>query len=85
MALIRLSMTISLDGYVTGPRDSPGTPMGTGGSRLFNWLDRRNGPGPGGQVYTGVLATRAVISGRRTCEHAGRRRAATTTASRSSS
>ncbi|HEX7165276.1 MAG TPA: hypothetical protein VF223_29030 [Trebonia sp.] len=64
MALIRLYMTISLDGYVTGPRDSPGTPMGTGGSRLFNWLDRRNGPGPGGQVYTGVLATRAVISGR---------------------
>ena len=72
MALIRLYMTISLDGYVTGPRDSPDTPMGIGGFRLFNWLDRRNDPGPSGQVYTEVLATRAVISGRRTYEHADR-------------
>jgi dihydrofolate reductase len=72
MALIRLYMTISLDGYVTGPRDSLDTPMGIGGFRLFNWLDRRNDPGPSGQVYTEVLATRAVISGRRTYEHADR-------------
>ncbi|MFI0370634.1 dihydrofolate reductase family protein [Actinomadura sp. 1N219] len=72
MALIRLYMTMSLDGYVTGPQDSLDNPMGIGGFRLFNWLDRRNDPGPNGQVYTEVLATRAVISGRRTYEHAGR-------------
>jgi len=72
VALIRLYMTISLDGYVTGPDDSVETPMGTGGFRLFNWLDRRNDPGPSGQVFTEVMATRAVISGRRTYEHAGR-------------
>ncbi|MFC5824144.1 dihydrofolate reductase family protein [Nonomuraea insulae] len=65
-------MTMSLDGYVTGPQDSQDTPMGIGGFRLFNWLDRRNAPGPSGQVYTEVLATRAVISGRRTYEHADR-------------
>ncbi|MFB4314935.1 dihydrofolate reductase family protein [Actinomadura sp. 21ATH] len=72
MALIRLYMTMSLDGYVAGPEDGPDAPMGIGGFRLFNWLDRRHDPGPSGQVYGEVLATRAVISGRRTYEHAGR-------------
>ncbi|MQY09619.1 dihydrofolate reductase family protein [Actinomadura macrotermitis] len=72
MALIRLYMTMSLDGYVTGPQDGPDNPMGIGGFRLFDWLDQRNDPGPSGQVYAEALATRAVISGRRTYEHAGR-------------
>ena len=68
---IRLDMTMSLDGYVTGPRDGVDTPMGVDGFRLFNWLDRRNDPGPSGQVYADAMATRAVIAGRRTSEHAG--------------
>src|SRR4051812_16864002 len=72
MALIRLYMTMSLDGYVTGPQDSLDTPMGIGGFRLFNWLDRRNDPGPSGQGHTQGMATPALISGRRTYEHAGR-------------
>jgi dihydrofolate reductase len=72
MATIRLYMTMSLDGYVTGPQDSPDHPMGIGGMRLFNWLDRRNDPGPSGQVYAEALATRALIAGRRTYEHADR-------------
>lgn len=72
MAMIRVYMTMSLDGYVTGPKDSVENPMGIDGFRLFNWLDRRNDPGPSGQVFAEVLATRAVISGRRTYEHAGR-------------
>ena len=72
MALIRLYMTISLDGYVTGPHDSADTPLGIGGFRLFNWLDRRSDPGPSGQVFTEAMSTRAVISGRRTYELAGR-------------
>ena len=72
MAAIRLYMTMSLDGYVAGPRDSVDAPMGVGGFRLFNWLDRRDDPGPSGQVFAEVMATRAVIAGRRTYEHAGR-------------
>lgn len=72
MAIIRLYMTMSLDGYVTGPQDSADDPMGIGGFRLFNWLDQRNDPGPGKQVYDEALATRALISGRRTYEHADR-------------
>ena len=71
MTTIRLYMTVSLDGYVAGPRDSVEDPMGVGGFRLFNWLDLRDEPGPSGEVYAEVLATRALISGRRTYEHAG--------------
>lgn len=62
---IRLDMTVSLDGFVAGPDDSPDQPMGAGGFRLFNWLDRREDPGPNGQVHGELQATRAVISGRR--------------------
>jgi dihydrofolate reductase len=70
--LIRLDMTMSLDGFVVGPQDSVDAPMGVGGFRLFNWLDRRFDPGPDGQVFAETNATRAVIAGRRTYEHAGR-------------
>jgi dihydrofolate reductase len=69
---IRLDMTMSLDGFVAGPQDSTEEPMGVGGFRLFNWLDHRLDPGPDGQVFAEATATRAVIAGRRTYEHAGR-------------
>ena len=69
---IRLYMSMSLDGFVVGPRDSLDAPMGVGGFRLFNWLDRRFDSGPDGQVFAEVNATRAVIAGRRTFEHADR-------------
>jgi dihydrofolate reductase len=72
VATIRLYMTVSLDGYVAGPRDDAENPLGVGGFRLFDWLDRRNDPGPSGQVYAEGQATRAVVSGRRTFELAGR-------------
>jgi dihydrofolate reductase len=67
-----LHMTMSLDGYIAGPDDRPGQELGRGGGRLFNWLDDRFGDGPSGQVYAEVVATGAVISGRRTFELAGR-------------
>jgi dihydrofolate reductase len=69
---LRLDMSVSVDGYVVGPQDSTDQPMGIGGFRLFNWLDHRFDPGPNGQVFAEVNATRAVISGRRTYEHADR-------------
>jgi dihydrofolate reductase len=71
MSSIRLDMTMSLDGYVTGLDDGPDAPMGTGGFRLFNWLDKRHDPGPSGEVFAEAMATRALISGRRTYELAG--------------
>jgi dihydrofolate reductase len=72
MSAIRLDMSMSLDGFVTGPDDRPGQEMGRGGFRLFNWLDDRDDPGPNGTVYADSLATGAIISGRRTFELAGR-------------
>lgn len=69
---LRLDMSISLDGYVVGPLDDTDNPMGVGGFRLFNWLDHRFDPGPSAQVFAETSATRAVISGRRTYEHADR-------------
>jgi len=72
MATIRLYMTMSLDGYITGPQDSPDNPMGIGGFRLFDWLSHRHDPGPSKQVYAEASATRALISGRRTYELADR-------------
>ena len=70
--VIRLDMTVSLDGFVAGPQDGVDAPMGVGGFRLFNWLDHRFDPGPDGQVFAEANATRAVIAGRRTYEHADR-------------
>ncbi|SDS54771.1 RibD C-terminal domain-containing protein [Friedmanniella luteola] len=67
---LRLDMSVSLDGYVVGPQDSTDQPMGAGGFRLFNWLDHRFDPGPNGEVVADADATRAVVSGRRTYEHA---------------
>jgi dihydrofolate reductase len=72
MTPIRLYMSMSLDGFVAGPDDRPGQELGRGGGRLFNWLDDRMSPGINGQVYGELMATGAVISGRRTFELAGR-------------
>ena len=71
-APVRLYMSMSLDGFIAGPDDRPGQELGRNGGRLFNWLDQRLTPGPDGEVYGEAMATRAVISGRRTFELAGR-------------
>ena len=71
-ARIRLYMSMSLDGFIAGPDDRAGQELGRNGGRLFDWLDDRESDGPSGQVYRELLATGAVISGRRTFELAGR-------------
>jgi dihydrofolate reductase len=71
-APIRLYMSMSLDGFIAGPDDRAGQELGRDGGRLFNWLDDRMSPGPDGQVFGELMATGAVISGRRTFELAGR-------------
>jgi dihydrofolate reductase len=71
-APIRLYMSMSLDGFIAGEDDRPGQELGRDGGRLFDWLDDRHGDGPSGRVYREVLATGALISGRRTFELAER-------------
>lgn len=69
---IRLYMSMSLDGFITGPDDRKGQALGHNGGRLFNWLDDRMSTGPSGQVFRELMATGAVIAGRRTFELADR-------------
>jgi dihydrofolate reductase len=68
----RLYMSMSLDGFIAGPGDRAGQELGRDGGRLFNWLDDRMSDGPNGQAFRELMATGAVISGRRTFELAGR-------------
>jgi dihydrofolate reductase len=37
MGKVVFNMTVSLDGFVAGPNDSPENGLGDGGDRLFNW------------------------------------------------
>ncbi len=86
-----LYMSMSLDGFITGPDDHVGQGLGRGGERLHDWLgdggdDVPSGfrpSGPSGDIFDELMATGAVLVGRRTFDHAGRW-AAITTASRSS-
>ena len=74
-----LYMSMSLDGFITGPDDGPGQGLGAGGEVLHEWLgDRAGGPatfdpqGPSGQVFDELMATGAVLVGRRMFDIAGR-------------
>ncbi|HEV8529264.1 MAG TPA: dihydrofolate reductase family protein [Actinomycetes bacterium] len=69
---IRLYMSMSLDGFIAGPDDRDGQALGHNGGRLFNWLDDRMSTGPSGRVFRELMATGAVIAGRRTFELADR-------------
>jgi len=73
-----LYMWMSLDGFIAGPDDDVGQGLGRGGERLHDGLGDGKGPdgfkpeGPGSQVYDEVMATGAVLVGRRTFDLAGR-------------
>lgn len=53
---IRLTMSMTLDGFVTGPDDRHGQGLGRGGGRIFDWLDDRHGAG----VAQALLAARQL-------------------------
>jgi dihydrofolate reductase len=78
MAKSVLYMSMSLDGYITGPDDGLGNGLGTGGNRLHEWLGEPasepphfDPPGLSGQVFAEVMATGAVVVGRKTFDYAG--------------
>jgi len=73
-----LYMSMSLDGFVTGPDDGPGNGLGTGGNGLHAWLGEPvselphfDPPGLSGQVFAELMATGAVVVGRKTFDYAG--------------
>src|SRR6266511_555232 len=78
MAKSVLYMSMSLDGFITGPDDGPGNGLGTGGDRLHEWLGEPvselphfDPPGLSGQVFAEAMATGAVVVGRKTFDYAG--------------
>jgi dihydrofolate reductase len=73
-----LYMSMSLDGFITGPGDDAEHGLGVDGERLHDWLGEGDGnppafhpPGASGQIFDEVMATGAVLVGRRTFDHAG--------------
>jgi dihydrofolate reductase len=76
-----LYMSMSLDGFVAGPNESPDNPLGDGGHRLHEWVFPGGGDdleaavgrlrGANRQVYDEFMSTGAVVAGRGTFEPAG--------------
>jgi dihydrofolate reductase len=73
-----LYMSMSLDGFIAGPDDGPGNGLGNGGHRLHEWLGEPvsgyphfDPPGLSGQVFAELMATGAVVVGRKTFDYAG--------------
>jgi dihydrofolate reductase len=77
-----LYMSMSLDGYIAGPNETPENGLGDGGGRLHEWAF----PGAEGgdfdaavarlrgvnrQIYDEMMSTGAVVAGRGTFEPAG--------------
>jgi dihydrofolate reductase len=82
MSKIVAGITMSVDGYITGPDDGPGQGLGVGGERLHYWVFgepwdyESSGPGEASgedKAYLDEMtgANGAVIAGRGTYEAAG--------------
>lgn len=78
MGNLVLDMSMSLDGFIAGPDDGPDAGLGIDGERLHAWLGAGGGDprsyrpdGPSGDVFDELLATGAVLVGRRTFDIAG--------------
>lgn len=82
MAVTVLYMSMSLDGFITGPHDGPDNAMGDGGMVLHEWLWANGKPedspneavskltGVNRQVSEEFMSTGAVVAGRATFEAA---------------
>lgn len=46
MGKVFTELSVSLDGFVAGPNDSPENPLGDGGERLFQWYSTGDTPFP---------------------------------------
>jgi dihydrofolate reductase len=82
MTKVLAGITVSLDGYITGPDDGPGKGLGEGGERLHNWVfggpwsydeEPRGEPAGEDAAWLEAAMSRlgAVVGGRWTYEAAG--------------
>ena len=75
MSVSVLCFSMSLDGYIAGPKDEPGNPGGDGFDRLHEWFAPGGGrfvrpSGSAGELFDEMMAVGAVVTGRRTAEQA---------------
>ncbi|HEY7524380.1 MAG TPA: dihydrofolate reductase family protein [Candidatus Limnocylindrales bacterium] len=69
MGNVVIEMSMSLDGYIAGPNDTPALGLGENGERLHTWMF--DDPSVYERVYReGVANTGAVILGRHTYDNA---------------
>jgi dihydrofolate reductase len=69
-----LDMSVSLDGFVCGPNETPENGLGDNGRRLHWWFREEAEAEPEGanaETMGGLMATGAVVAGRGTVEPAG--------------
>lgn len=76
MGNVVVGLSMSLDGFIAGPNDGPGNPLGDGGGRLFSWWsagtervgpdDRFKPPARSRSVAEEMFDCGAIITGRRT-------------------
>jgi dihydrofolate reductase len=69
-----LDMSVSLDGFVCGPNETPDNGLGDNGRRLHWWIREEAEAEPEGvnaEVMNELMATGAVVAGRGTVEPAG--------------
>ena len=76
MSTVVVGLTTSLDGFIAGPNDGPGNPLGDGGGRLFDWWsagterigpdDRFKPPARSVPVVREMFECGAIITGRST-------------------
>jgi dihydrofolate reductase len=74
-----LDMSMSLDGFIAGPNETPDHGLGDGGMRLHEWVFAGTGTrarqaspeGVNGRVFDELMTTGAVVAGRGTVEPAG--------------
>jgi dihydrofolate reductase len=72
MSATVLYMSMSLDGFIAGPNETPDNGLGDGGRRLHEWLFADEAGGPvNRQVVDEFMSTGAVVAGRGTVEPAG--------------
>lgn len=65
MALVICDMSISLDGYVTGPNDSRSNPFGDGAGMLHDWLSKASTDEDRALLQEMVDGCGAVVMGRK--------------------
>jgi dihydrofolate reductase len=68
MSKLRMTITMSIDGFVAGPGQSPEHPIGVGGEKLHAWLlpleafQERHG-GEGGEVNASTPIAEGILGG----------------------